>query len=82
MEVDVWLPGNQVYEVAPDAVSVVVVPEHTVDDVADAPTVIGVPNVTLAVAWVVHPLKSVMVHVYVPTPRLFSVCAVPPDDHT
>ena len=81
MDVVVALPGIQVYDVAPLAVSVVVVPEQTVDDVAEAPTVIGVPNVIDAVVVVVQPLKSVTVHVYVPTPSGVSVCAVPPDDH-
>ena len=51
------------YDVAPDPVNVVVVPEHTVDEVAEMPTVIGVPSVTLAVVCVVHPLLSVTVQV-------------------
>jgi hypothetical protein len=45
---------------------VAVVPEQIVDDDDVAETVIGVPNVTVAVTVVVHPLKSVTRQVYTP----------------
>ena len=72
------LPGCQLYDVAPDAESVVDAPEQVVVEVAEALTVIGEPSVTVAVVVVEQLLPSVMVQVYVPTPRLVAVALLPP----